>query len=105
MISHQKIDEHVWNAVRVGLIGEIYCDIRAIVISLVDKNMKIIYCLDRPPTEYDYESIDIVASNIEASLPLGFLTVMEVECLHWTRSLNEMEQLGSVAYARREYDD
>lgn len=55
----------VWRA----LIGEIYPSIRAIALSLVDdRTLLICYYLDRQPTDFDWGSLEVVATNISASI-------------------------------------
>ena len=53
----------VWRA----LIGEIYPAIRAVAISISEKNSLVIrYYLEREPVDFDYESLEVVATNVTA---------------------------------------
>ena len=67
----------VWRA----LIGEIYPAIRAIAISLSDdRKLLIRYYLDRPPTDFDWESLEVVATNISASIGQEKISHIDLDC-------------------------
>jgi hypothetical protein len=90
---------------RVALLGEIYPQIRAIAISYSkDKELMLRYYLDRNPTEFDNESIEVVATNLDATIPAGSLTKLDVECVYSTKSLRDIDPLDGFVYSRREYD-
>lgn len=67
----------VWRA----LIGEIYPAIRAIALSLADdRTLLICYYLDRQPTDFDWESLEVVATNILASIGQEKILRIDLEC-------------------------
>jgi hypothetical protein len=91
----------VWRA----LIGEIYPAIRAIAISLADdRALHICYYLDRQPTDFDWESLEVVATNISASIGQEKICRISLECKFESDSIGKLENLGGFVYCRREYD-
>ncbi|MDE1131606.1 MAG: hypothetical protein OSA49_08590 [Ascidiaceihabitans sp.] len=91
-------------AMRVALLGEIYPNIRAIAVGLGDSDDVLLrYYIDRIPTEFDTESIEVVATNLDATLEEGRLKKLDVECIHSTALLRDIEPLNGFIYARREY--
>ncbi|WP_339495541.1 colicin [Pseudomonas sp. RA_105y_Pfl2_P56] len=91
----------VWHA----LIGEIYPAIRAIALSLADdRTLFICYYLDRQPTEFDWESLEVVATNISASIGQDKVLHIEVECKFSSDPIGNLECFEGFAYCRREYD-
>jgi hypothetical protein len=68
----------MWRAV----LGEIYPAIRAITVNLSEgKELRIKYFLDRPPEDYDFNSIDIVAFNF-AAMGLPEIEKITTECTY-----------------------
>lgn len=91
----------VWRA----LIGEIYPAIRAISLSLRnDRTLLICYYLDRQPTDFDWESLEVVATNISASTGQDKIAHIDLECKFETDSIGSLERFGGFVYCRREYD-
>ena len=92
----------VWRA----LIGEIYPAIRAIAISLSDDGGELLirYYLDRPPTDLDWESLEVVATNISASIGQDKISHVDLDCKFVLGSLGCLECLDGFIYCRREYD-
>ena len=91
----------IWRA----LIGEIYPAIRAIAISLSDDGGLLIrYYLDRPPKDFDWESLEVVASNISASIGQDKITHVDLECRFLPGSIGRLECLDGFIYCRREHD-
>lgn len=90
---------------RVALIGEVYPQIRAISVRYnKDKELLLRYYLDREPTEFDNESIEVVATNLEATMPPDLLTRFDVEC-HFSKELaKDLDPLDGFIYSRREYE-
>ena len=83
-----------------ALWGMIYPEIRAIAVGFDGlKNLKIIYYLDREPTEEDYESISEVASEICADIE--FLGVEEI-CIYTKELFSKLDNLESWVYMRKE---
>lgn len=91
----------VWRA----LIGEIYPAIRAIALSFVDeRTLFICYYLDRHPTEFDWESLEVVATNISASVGREKINRIDVECKFSLGPIGSLECFEGFVYCRREYD-
>ncbi|OZI47989.1 colicin [Bordetella genomosp. 5] len=91
----------LWRA----LIGEIYSAIRSIAISLDDDGRLLIrYYLDRQPTDFDWESLEVVATNISASMGQDKITQIDLECKFELGPIGMLESLGGFVYSRREYD-
>lgn len=94
----------IWRA----LFGEIYPAIRAIAISLSDDGILLVrYYLDRPPTDFDWESLEVVATNISASIGKDKIFHVDLECRFVLGSigcLECLECLDGFIYCRREYD-
>ncbi|WLG47188.1 colicin [Pseudomonas sp. FP1740] len=91
----------VWRA----LIGEIYPAIRAIALSLADdRTLLICYYLARQPTDFDWESLEVVATNISASIGQEKILRIDLECKFESDSIGRLECLGGFVYCRREYD-
>jgi hypothetical protein len=91
----------VWRA----LLGEIYENIRAIAVRFTcEKKLTIRYYLDRIPTEYDYESIDCIITNILANTSSNY-EILEVneEVVFSQKSIRDLDILDGLVYARREY--
>lgn len=61
------------------------------------------YYLDREPTEFGNESIEIVATNLETTTPFEQLKKMDVDCVFFDGPGNQMDSLDGFFYARREY--
>ncbi|WP_378993897.1 colicin [Paraherbaspirillum soli] len=91
----------VWRA----LLGEIYPSIRAVAIALSDNRILTIrYYLDRIPLDMDHESIEVVATNISASISLDMIAHIEVDCQYSSSSFGALDCLDGFIYCRREYD-
>jgi hypothetical protein len=91
----------VWRA----LLGEIYPSIRAIAIALSeDKILTIRYYVDGTPTEMDRDSMEIVATNISASISLDAIAHIELDCQHAISPIGTLSPLDGFIYCRREYE-
>lgn len=91
----------VWRA----LIGEIYPAIRAITLSLTDDRvLSICYYLDRQPVDFDWESLEVVATNISASIGQEKILRVDLECKFESGPIGRLECFGGFVYSRREYD-
>ncbi|MCZ4090179.1 colicin [Sinorhizobium psoraleae] len=92
---------HVWH----GLLGEIYPSIRAIAIGLGgDRTLTVRYYLDREPHAFDEESLEVVATNISASIGSKLVEHIEIDCQFKTAPLCDLDPLSGFIYCRREYD-
>jgi hypothetical protein len=91
----------IWRA----LLGEIYPAIRAIAIEFKKNRTLIIrYYLDREIDDMDRDSVEVVATNISASLGSDEVTRIEVECEYSTLGIGQLDCLGGFIFCRREYD-
>lgn len=92
----------IWRA----LIGQIYPNIRAIAASFSDeKELKVRYYLDRPPTGFDHESLGDVMTEILANASSnGDIKSVSEECVYSDAPFSQMDVLGEFVYARREHD-
>ncbi len=90
---------------RIALLGEIYPDIRAVAVGYDENGLVLIrYYLDREPTEYDLESLEVVVTNLDA---MGgkkqAINRIDIECVCAEGSKRELESLSGFVYSRREY--
>ncbi|TQJ97610.1 colicin [Achromobacter sp. SLBN-14] len=91
----------VWHA----LIGEIYPAIRAIALSLSDdRKLFICYYLDRHPKEFDWDSLEVVATNMSASIGKEKISHIDIECKFSMDPIGSLDCFDGFAYCRREYD-
>lgn len=92
----------VWRA----LLGEIYPSIRAIAVAFSDDQVLVIrYYLDRVPTEMDYESMEVVATNVSASTGTISIKRVDLDCQYSTIPIGQLDGLDGYVYCRREYED
>ncbi|VFR22148.1 hypothetical protein BRI6_4088 [plant metagenome] len=88
-----------------SMIGEVYPDIRAVAVSLSDeRQLTIRYYLDREPTDFDWESLEVVATNLSAQVGLDKIAHVELECQFSDQPLGKLDFMDGVVYSRREYD-
>lgn len=92
---------------RIALLGEIYANIRAIAIGYNESGEVLIrYYLDRQPTDFDWESAEIVATNFDA---LGGkekdIKKIDVECVYTLASKRNLDPLSGFIFSRRELVD
>lgn len=100
-----KLPDWLMLAVWRSLAGEIYPSIRAIALELSDEpSLLIRYYLDRDPTEMDEESIETVATNISAMVPLQNIQRIDVECIKSSEPVGRLDCLDGFIYTRREYE-
>ena len=104
--SRRGLPLEVYMWISGALITEIYPEIRLIAVSFSKNNELLLrYYLDREPTEYDYESIDIVMGEITANTSCTDDITKEItECIYSTAPQNELDSLDECVYARREYN-
>ncbi len=90
---------------RIALLGEIYPQVRGVAVSYNEsKELLIRYYLDRVPTYFDEESIEVVATNLDAVVPKGKIVKMHLECIFSVELQRDFDVLSGLIYARREYD-
>lgn len=91
----------VWRA----LLGEVYPAIRAIAIAFSeDSVLRVRMYLDRPPEDYDFESLATILTSIlaNASSNIEISKILD-ECVFSDKPISQLEPLGGFIYARREY--
>ena len=96
----KKVPLDIWNMLRIALLGEIYSHIIAIAIKYDDQSLLIRYYLDRNPIDFDYESIEVVATNLDATSK-NLFTKLDVECVFYSGQLNMMDSLDGFFYVKR----
>ena len=91
----------IWRA----LLGEIYPEIRAIAVRFTkEKEFTIRYYLDRNPTEYDYDSLSCVVTNILSNTSTNDeIRAVNEEVIFSQDVIRDLEILDGLIYARREY--
>lgn len=100
----EQIPDWLCDYLRIAFLGEIYSNIRAIACNNKEDEIIIRYYLDRKPSDYDYESLEVVATNLDALLPIQ-LKKLDIECIYCKdESLKHTDPLSGFFYARREYD-
>ncbi|MCF2500432.1 MULTISPECIES: hypothetical protein [Dyadobacter] len=83
-----------------ALLGEIYPSIRGIAVGYEgDVKFKIIYYLDREPSEEDYENISDVAGQVLADI--NFSKVEEL-CIYTKEPFSKLDCMEAWVYIRRE---
>lgn len=91
----------VWRS----LLGEIYPSIRAVAVGFDEDSCLLIrYYLDREPIEMDEESLDVLASNVDAGIGQQRITRIETDCQFSGVSFGALDALDGFIYCRREYD-
>lgn len=89
---------------RIALLGEIYLNIRAVAVGYDGEGSVLIrYYLDRDPTDFDFESIEIVAVNLDS---LGGkeqeVKKIDVECVCSASAMSNLDPLSGFIFSRRE---
>lgn len=83
-----------------ALWGMIYPSIRAIAVGIEnDQKLKVIYYLDRQPTNEDYENISEVTGEVCADI--NFEDVEEI-CTFSNDLISKLDNLSSWVYIRKE---
>lgn len=91
----------IWHA----LIGEIYPEIRAIVLSFNDRDLLLRYYFDREPTEEDMENIGRVITKIRQNSSGGEIRSIEKEAILLNGKVADMDILDFPVYSRQEYSE
>jgi len=89
-----------------ALIGEVYPEIRAIAVGLSEERELVVrYYLDREPDDFDYESLQAVVSTVLSNTRTDRqIRSTREECIHSREELSNIDRMGGLVYARREYD-
>ena len=86
-----------------AFLGEIYPAIRAIAISYSeDRELTIRYYLERMPTDYDYDSLGVVMTEVLSELEPNLINKVREECVHTLSPFKDIDVLDTLIYARRE---
>lgn len=101
---NKKLPDWLISKICLALLGEIYQNIRAIAVQYDNKDLVIKYYLDRIPEDFDYESIEVVATHLDSMLPTELVHKLDVECVKFEGNISQMPSLNGFVYARREYD-
>jgi len=91
---------------RIALLGEIYSNIRAIAVGYHSGGSVLIrYYVDRQPTDFDLESLEVVATNLDA---LGGkkqkIEKIDIQCLCSKEAKKDLDPISGFVYSRREYE-
>lgn len=105
MLFTSQLPDWLVACFRIALLGEIYPNIRAIAVGYHEGGFVLIrYYLDRQPLDYDFESIEVVATNLDA---LGGkkrdINKIDVQCVYADGIQGASEALSGFIYSRREY--
>ncbi|WP_175234150.1 colicin [Achromobacter mucicolens] len=105
MLFTSQLPDWLIACFRIALLGEIYPNIRAIAVGYHEGGFVLIrYYLDRQPIDYDFESIEVVATNLDA---LGGkkrdINKIDVQCVYADGIQGALEALSGFIYSRREY--
>lgn len=105
MLFTSQLPDWLVACFRIALLGEIYPNIRAIAVGYHEGGFVLIrYYLDRQPIDYDFESIEVVATNLDA---LGGkkrdINKIDVQCVYADGIQGALEALSGFIYSRREY--
>lgn len=87
--------------------GEIYPQIRAIAVRYDKVNGYVCarFYFDRTPTEFDFDSVDIILTLLAAKYPEGHeVKKITEECVLSIDPIKDPEALGGFVYTRREYE-
>lgn len=89
-----------------ALLGEVYPQIRSIALEFSSrkKSLLIRYYLDRQPTEFDYESISVVETQLGAGLSGEYYSECDLQCVFSQEPMGKLDSLDGFIYARREYE-
>ena len=90
---------------RTALLGEIYPNIKAIAVGYNESGSVLIrYYLDREPTEFDLESIEVVATNFDSMGGKQHpIYRIDTQCVHSDATKRDLEPFSGFVYSRREY--
>jgi len=105
MLFSAQLPDWLVACFRVALLGEIYPDIRAIAVGYHESGVICIrYYLDRQPTDFDLESLEVVATNLDAmGGKAQALRKIDIQCEYAVGPSRKLEPLSGFVYAKREY--
>ncbi|PCJ16575.1 MAG: colicin [Candidatus Cloacimonadota bacterium] len=103
--NKKKLPDWLRLCASLALLGEIYPNIRMVALKLVNKTLILRYYLDREPTEYDFDSIEVVEMEISSLTTRDEILHSNVECLYSNLPIGKLDYLDGAIYARREYNN
>ncbi len=106
MLFAKKLPDWLVACFCIALLGEIYPNIRAIAAGYHDGGFVLIrYYLDRQPTAFDLESLEVVATNLDA---LGgkeqAINKIDIQCVHAADAKRDLDPISGFVYSRREHE-
>jgi hypothetical protein len=103
-MSNISIPNEILLSFQRSLLGEVYPQIRAIAVSFEENSKLLIrYYLDREPTDYDIESIEVLADNVLSDLEPNVVSSIQQECIYSNALIKNLDPLLRFVYVRREY--
>ncbi|UJJ30132.1 MULTISPECIES: colicin [Pseudomonadaceae] len=105
MLFAMQLPDWLVACFRIALLGEVYPDIRAIAVGYNDRGFVLIrYYIDREPTDFDFESLEVVATNLDALGGKGQpVNKIDIQCVRALGAKRDLEPLSGFIYSRREY--
>ncbi len=88
-----------------ALISEVYPQIRAIAVAYSEtKELTVRYYLDRSPSDFDYESLSMVVSEVLSNTTSASeISSVTEECVYSYQRMADIDRLDGLVFARREY--
>ncbi|GLZ86017.1 hypothetical protein Pres01_20680 [Metapseudomonas resinovorans] len=91
MIFSAQLPDWLVACFRIALLGEIYPNIRAVAVGYNENGSVLIrYYLDRQPTDFDLESLEVVATNLDSMGGKKFLSIKLMSNVFMRRALSEI---------------
>ena len=92
------------NYMRYAFFGNIPLAVRGVAVGhdSCSKILVLRYYLDREPNEDDFESLEVVATNISSMCPKNIVSDYELECFKDTRPSKDLDPLDGFFYFRKE---
>lgn len=89
-----------------ALISEVYPQLRAVAVAFSQANeLTVRFYLDRTPTDFDYESLSMVVSEVLSNTSSSSeIAAVTEECVYSDQRLSDIDRLDGLVFARREYE-
>lgn len=106
MLFATKLPDWLVACFRIALLGEIYSNIRAIAVGYHDSGFVLIrYYIDRQPAAFDLESLEVVATNLDALGGKGqAINKIDIQCVHAEGAKRDLDPISGFVYSRREHE-
>ncbi|CVK17263.1 MAG: hypothetical protein J6581_10115, partial [Apibacter sp.] len=99
-MENTEIRVKILLSIQRALLGMIYSSIRAIAVGFEKtEKLKVIYYLDKKPTEDDYDSISEVTTEVLADIDFS---EVEEKCIFTLEPISKLDKLNSWVYMRKE---